>query len=193
MAPEPPGTWPAMRVVDDGDTGPQPGLPDRRKNTENGQTPQPEPARRSTASDASRCTVERLSAPISQTNRADGRTGLQAFDGVGGVARAELLLDTGHDDGRRRSQNGGPQSRRSLNGAMPATGLSGFCGATIHQTSSRPRCSRASRLMNRWPSWAGLNEPPSRPIRRPAAWFSNGRWAVRAWFVRCRARRISWS
>ena len=120
-------------------------------------------------------------------------TDLQAFDGIG---RCSVFQDPARFRSRRwlmTSQNAQLRPIRSLNGAMPATGLSGFCGATIHQTSSSPRCSSASWLMNRWPSWAGLNEPPNRPIRRPAAWFSNGRWAVRTWFVRCRARRISWS
>src|SRR5437762_5974551 len=50
---------------------------------------------------------------------------------------------------------------------MPSTGLSGFCGLTSHQTSSSPRRARACRLISRWPWWAGLNDPPSSPMRRP--------------------------
>src|SRR5690349_17214411 len=49
---------------------------------------------------------------------------------------------------------------------MPSSLLSGFCGETSHHTSSSPSRLSASRLTWRWPSCAGLNEPPSRPMRR---------------------------
>src|SRR5262252_1045283 len=58
------------------------------------------------------------------------------------------------------------RARRLASGSMPSSLLSGFCGETSHHTSSRPRRFRASRLTWRWPSCAGLNEPPSRPMRR---------------------------
>ena len=45
--------------------------------------------------------------------------------------------------------------------------LSGAPLETIHQTWSSCRRFRASRLTARWPSWAGLNEPPNRPMRMP--------------------------
>src|SRR6185312_10003193 len=58
---------------------------------------------------------------------------------------------------------------RSANGAIPATGFSGFCGDTSHQTSSSFRRFSAIRLIWRCPAWAGLNEPPSRPMARERA------------------------
>ncbi len=57
-------------------------------------------------------------------------------------------------------------SSRSANGAMPSTGFSGFCGETSHQISSSASSRSASRLIWRWPRWAGLKEPPSSPTRR---------------------------
>ena len=84
-------------------------------------------------------------------------------------------------------------SRRSANGAMPATGFSGFCGDTSHQTSSSSRRSSASRLICRWPPWAGLNEPPEQPdAAMPAGARAGalGSAAFRGAPGRCRARGI---
>ena len=49
--------------------------------------------------------------------------------------------------------------------AMVSKALRGFCGLTSHQTWSRFKRFSASRLMCKWPSWAGLKEPPNIPIR----------------------------
>ena len=74
--------------------------------------------------------------------------------------RRRGCADGGRARGRRR---GGARS-----GAMPRLAFSGFCGETSHHTSSRSSRFSASRLIWRWPSWAGLNEPPSSPTRRGA-------------------------
>ena len=66
-----------------------------------------------------------------------------------------------------RGNNVSAPAIRSLNGAIPTVGLRGFCGETIHHTSSSPRCLSANRLIWRCPSWAGLNDPPRMPTRRP--------------------------
>src|SRR4029453_2532445 len=58
------------------------------------------------------------------------------------------------------------RATRVASGSMPSSVLSGFCGETSHHTSSRSSRFSASRLMWRWPSCAGLNEPPKRPRRR---------------------------
>ena len=56
--------------------------------------------------------------------------------------------------------------RLSSNGAVSRVLFSGFCGVSIHQTSSSRNRFKASSEMCLWPSWAGLNDPPSRPILR---------------------------
>src|SRR5579871_5338103 len=67
-------------------------------------------------------------------------------------------------------------ARRSAKGAMPATGFSGFCGLTTHQTSSRPRRWMAAREMSRCPPWAGLKDPPRMPMRRAMPAFTTLVW-----------------
>ncbi len=91
----------------------------------------------------------------------------QHLQRVGGVGRAEPGLDIADPDARLGGGDLDAASRRSANGIMPATGFNGFCGETSHHTSSRSSRLSASRLMCRWPPWAGLNEPPRRPMRRP--------------------------
>src|SRR3546814_2265502 len=58
------------------------------------------------------------------------------------------------------------EASRTASGAMPAPGLSGLPGETSHHTSSRSSASIAARLIARCPECAGLNDPPSRPMRR---------------------------
>ena len=70
---------------------------------------------------------------------------------------------------RRPSITARAQASRSPSGAMPVFGFSGFCGDTSHQTASRPSRRRAASETVRCPPWAGLNDPPSRPIRWPGA------------------------
>ena len=52
----------------------------------------------------------------------------------------------------------------------PAISLSGLPGVTSHQTRSNFSRLSAVRATSRCPSCGGLNEPPKRPIRRPAVW-----------------------
>ena len=49
---------------------------------------------------------------------------------------------------------------------MPSADLSGFCGLTSHQSSSRSSAWSAAWLTCRCPACAGLKEPPKRPTRR---------------------------
>ena len=67
-------------------------------------------------------------------------------------------------DARVARHRAAPATRRQRRHAVAV--LSGFCGDTSHHTSSRPRRRSACRLIWRWPACAGLNEPPSRPMRR---------------------------
>ena len=86
---------------------------------------------------------------------------------VGRIGGAEPGLDVADPDARgRRRRCSAAWRSRSANGAMPAAGFSGFCGDTSHQTSSSPSRASASRLICRCPPCAGLNEPPSSPMRR---------------------------
>ena len=55
---------------------------------------------------------------------------------------------------------------RSWKGAVSLEFFSGFCGVSIHQTSWRPSRFRAISEICLCPSWAGLKDPPSRPILR---------------------------
>ena len=95
------------------------------------------------------------------------KTPAQRPERVGGVGRAEPGLDVADPDAAVGGGDAGRRARRSAKGAMPATGFSGFCGDTSHQTSSSSSRLSASRLICRCPPCAGLNEPPSRPMRRP--------------------------
>ena len=61
------------------------------------------------------------------------------------------------------------EAKRAARGAIPASAFSGLPGETSHQTSSRPSMASAARLARRWPAWAGLKEPPRRPVRIIAA------------------------
>ena len=57
------------------------------------------------------------------------------------------------------------EAKRAASGAMPLPGFSGLPGETSHQISSSPSASSAARLIRRCPRWAGLKEPPRRPVR----------------------------
>ena len=66
---------------------------------------------------------------------------------------------------RRPSATPRADATRCASVAMPRRGFSGFPGETSsHTWSSRSR-RRASSATWRWPSCAGLNDPPNRPTR----------------------------
>ncbi len=111
----------------------------------------------------------RLSAPISQTNcvRLNRRAHASS---VSAVKRVPSHVSSA----TARSRGSPPHARRTLairaaSGAMPLCALSGFCGLTMSQTSSRSSRFKASRAMWAWPACAGLNEPPNKPTRRLGA------------------------
>ena len=56
------------------------------------------------------------------------------------------------------------EARRVVKAPMSSRLFKGFCGETSHQTSLSPKRRKAARAIWRWPSWAGLKEPPIRPM-----------------------------
>lgn len=112
-------------------------------------------------------TCAKLSAPINQTNLVSGqnfriRCSVSAEYRV--PSRTSRSLTLTRRSGRATCR---AAATRSVYPAIPSAGFSGFCGETNHQISSRPSRRKASLLTCKWPAWAGLNEPPSSPIRRP--------------------------
>ena len=146
------------------------------------------------ASPASATSWGRMSAPISQTKcalrieRAAAPAPCRACSACRAAARAHR---PGCADGGAICR---ARATRVASGSMPSSVFSGFCGETSHHTSSRPSRFSASRLIWRWPSCAGLNEPPSRPMRRARIArharhrMDRDRDAHRPQRARCRAR-----
>lgn len=132
----------------------------------------------------------KLSAPITQTKYIFGKHVFKARS-VSRVKRVPSRCSTSVTRMSGWRANASAPAIRSLKGAMPSIGLRGFCGETIHHTSSSPRCLSANKLIWRCPSWAGLNDPPRMPTRRPGPpkprRIKVG--TVRAAPARCRAPR----
>src|SRR6478735_2942505 len=88
------------------------------------------------------------------------------------------------------------RARSSSSCRLPLS-FSGLPGETSHHTRSSRSRLIAYRLMARWATCGGLNEPPSRPMRMPSVW-SGISWddncdATDAWLNACptRTRRSS--
>ena len=65
--------------------------------------------------------------------------------------------------------NGAICAMRVPSGAVSSRLFKGFCGETSQMMRSSPSLTRAVSATWRWPSCAGLNEPPNRPIFMPGS------------------------
>ena len=101
--------------------------------------------------------------------------GLQGAQGVEGVARADAASRRPRRSSAGRGRRRGRCRMRSASGRAWAVSFSGFCGETSQITRSSPRRTRAVSATWAWPSWAGLNEPPSRPTLMPGSRWKPGR------------------
>lgn len=109
----------------------------------------------------------RLSAPISQTKRCSGNFFLKAWS-VSTVNNVPSSNSISVTTIRGSSAIASAEVFRVLKSFISFVLLRGFWGDTIHQTSSRFRRDKAPRVMCRCPLWAGLNDPPKRPMHFPS-------------------------
>lgn len=88
----------------------------------------------------------KLSAPINQTKCVAGYRVCRASS-VSAVNRVPSSASIADTRIRRSQATSFADRNRDSKGAIPASGLSGFCGETSHQTSSSPNRTRANRLI----------------------------------------------
>src|SRR3546814_16974142 len=79
------------------------------------------------------------------------------------------------------------EAKRCLMGAIPSLGFNGLPGETSHHSSSSSSAPIAKSEIARCPPCAGLNDPPSKPVRiiPTSAWVDHGKQIGRA---ACRER-----
>src|SRR3546814_1788359 len=79
------------------------------------------------------------------------------------------------------------EAKRCLMGAIPSLGFNGLPGETSHHSSSSSSAPIAKSEIARCPPCAGLNDPPSKPVRiiQTSAWVDQGNRANRGELIRC--------
>src|SRR3546814_12161805 len=80
------------------------------------------------------------------------------------------------------------EAKRGLMGAIPSLGFNGLPGETSHHSSSSSSAPIAKSEIARCSPCAGLNDPPSKPVRiiQTSAWLDQGIRANRGELIRCR-------
>ena len=113
-----------------------------------------------------RCSSANESAPMIQTNRPRSSTWAKPSN-VSAVHLEPSCRSTSLTTIRGWRTSARVSSILFAKSAVSSLLFNGFCGETNHQTASSCRRFRAADAVAKWPAWAGLNDPPNRPIRWP--------------------------